>query len=162
MAAGGNRRRNFDDKARHFPRSVIAPGHGGLFYLTVCACYRSLPNLDQNVKRSSSLMAKLKEIKVEITKATFQVQGEMIMDFPSRKSKESSDSRRSRLLWPALVFFFVGSAICSFNPPANNGQQVVEGEQAMNSRSEGHEKERTDLKGGLAPSQIETATFALG
>ncbi|MHC1726762.1 MAG: hypothetical protein AB9866_12260 [Syntrophobacteraceae bacterium] len=87
---------------------------------------------------------------------------ERIMAFLSEKVKESIAAPRSRFIWAALVLFFIGSAICSFNPPADDGQKLIRGEQTMNSQSGSQANERTDLKSGVASSGIETATFALG
>ncbi len=84
------------------------------------------------------------------------------MDFPKRRLKELFAVPRRRLIWPSLVLFFVGSAICSFNPPADDGQQIIRRGNIMNSQSEGQTSERTDLRSGAASSETETATFALG
>jgi hypothetical protein len=70
----------------------------------------------------------------------------------------------SRLIWLALAGFFLGSALCPFNPPAQDGPQPVKQGEIMNSASE----VRTDIENEhlnrLASStgEIETATFALG
>ncbi len=85
------------------------------------------------------------------------------MAFPPQKLKGLSGTTGRRLIWTALVLFSVGGAICSFNPPADNGRPPMKEEQAMNTQSEevraGGEIGTGD---GAAPSQIETATFALG
>jgi len=71
---------------------------------------------------------------------------------------------RSRIVWLALAGFFLGSALCPFNPPAQDGLQPVKEGEIMNSASE----VRTDIENEhlnrLASStgEIETATFALG
>ncbi len=83
------------------------------------------------------------------------------MAFPLQRFKGSSGAPAGRLTWLALVLFFVGGAICSFNPPADDGQHI-KGEHVMNTQSESRANEGTDLKGGGGQSEIETATFALG
>ncbi|MFZ2446035.1 MAG: hypothetical protein WAW37_06740 [Syntrophobacteraceae bacterium] len=84
------------------------------------------------------------------------------MAFLRRRVKESFVVPRRRLIWASLVLFFVGGAICSFNPPADDGQRMIRREHIMESQTEGKTSGRTDLKGGAASAGIETATFALG
>jgi peptidoglycan/LPS O-acetylase OafA/YrhL len=84
------------------------------------------------------------------------------MDSLQRNWRKSFAARRNRLIWPALVLFLVGGAICSFNPSADVGQQSIRGEQNMKSQSAGQANQNTDLQGGAASPEAETATFALG
>jgi len=71
---------------------------------------------------------------------------------------------RARLIWLALAGFFLGSALCPFNPPAGDRPQAMKEGQVMNSPSESNASVETQHLYGLASasSQIETATFALG
>lgn len=71
---------------------------------------------------------------------------------------------RARLIWLALAGFFLGSALCPFNPPAADQPQTMKESEVMNSPLESKASEETQHFGGLAPasSEIETATFALG
>ena len=84
------------------------------------------------------------------------------MALKSRKLRDSFAGPGCRLVWPALVLFFVGGAICSFNPPAIDGQQFIKGEQIVNDKSESQANEKTGVKSGGSSAEIETATFALG
>ena len=71
---------------------------------------------------------------------------------------------RARLIWLALAGFFLGSALCPFNPPAADQPQTMKESEVMNSPLESKASEETQHFSGLAPasSEIETATFALG
>jgi hypothetical protein len=71
---------------------------------------------------------------------------------------------RARLIWLALAGFFLGSALCPFNPPAADQPQAMKESEVMNSPSESKASEETQHFNGLASasSEIETATFALG
>ena len=71
---------------------------------------------------------------------------------------------RARLIWLALAGFFLGSALCPFNPPAGDQPQTMKESEEMNSPSESKASVETQHFNGLASasSEIETATFALG
>ena len=43
---------------------------------------------------------------------------------------------RTRFIWLALAGFFLGSALCPFNPPAEDGPQQMKQGEIMNSPSE--------------------------
>jgi hypothetical protein len=84
------------------------------------------------------------------------------MTFASQKFKELFSAPRSKLIWSALILFFVGAAICSFNPPADSVRQTMKGVETMNSKPESQKAVNTGLKNNPTPSETETATFALG
>jgi hypothetical protein len=71
---------------------------------------------------------------------------------------------RSRLIWLALAGFFLGSALCPFNPPARDEPQPMKQGETMNSPSAiGTNMENEHyIRPASATGQIETATFALG
>ena len=71
---------------------------------------------------------------------------------------------RSRIIWLALAGFFLGSALCPFNPPAEDGPQPMKQGEIMNSPSESQTSvENKHFDGSAsATGEIETATFALG
>ncbi len=69
----------------------------------------------------------------------------------------------SRLIWLALAGFFLGSALCPFNPPAADEPPAMKGREIMNSPLESKTIEDDQQFNGLAAaSEIQTATFALG
>ncbi len=70
----------------------------------------------------------------------------------------------SRLIWLALGGFFLGSALCPFDPPADNGAQFVRQGEIMNNPSENRVNMESKQFHRLAPQtgQVETAAFALG
>jgi hypothetical protein len=71
---------------------------------------------------------------------------------------------RSRIIWLALAGFFLGSALCPFNPPAQDGPQLMKEGEVVNSTSEILANTDDELlnRSALAAGEIETATFALG
>ncbi len=71
---------------------------------------------------------------------------------------------RSRIVWLALAGFFLGSALCPFNPPAEHGPQQMKQGEIMNSPSEipAHMDNQPLARLASATGEIETATFALG
>jgi hypothetical protein len=71
---------------------------------------------------------------------------------------------RARIIWLALAGFFLGSALCPFNPPGDNGEQSVKQGEIMNSVSENQVNMESKPFSRPTPEtrQIETATFALG
>lgn len=73
-------------------------------------------------------------------------------------------SSRARLIWLALAGFFLGSALCPFNPPAADQLDSLKERAAMNSPSESLTNVENKHFNGLTStsSEIETATFALG
>jgi hypothetical protein len=81
-----------------------------------------------------------------------------------KRLKELVSSSRARLIWLALAAFFLGSALCPFNPPAGGRPNSMKEREAMNSPSEGRTNVENEHFNGLAAasSEIETATFALG
>ncbi len=82
------------------------------------------------------------------------------MAFRSGKLKELFRVPRSKIIWIALILFIGGAVICSFNPPAEDGQQNLERQLIMNNQSE--LRVRIDNIKETASSELETATFALG
>ncbi len=84
------------------------------------------------------------------------------MAIPIKDLKKFFLAPGSRRIWPVLILFFVGSAICAFNPPAGDRQQSVKEVQVMDNTYDQHLSETTDLKTGAMPAGFETATFALG
>lgn len=84
------------------------------------------------------------------------------MAFVSQNLKDSSAAPRGKLIWAALILFFVGAAICSFNPPSDSVRQIIQGEKTMNSIPENPKTGATDLKNGATSPESMTATFALG
>ena len=71
---------------------------------------------------------------------------------------------RSRIIWLALAGFFLGSALCPFNPPAEDGPQAMKQGEIMNSPSEvpANMDNQHLTRSASATGEIETATFALG
>ena len=71
---------------------------------------------------------------------------------------------RAKLIWLALVGFFLGSALCAFNPPADERQYSMKMGETMNNPSGSRINSENMRLSGLASasSEIETATFALG
>jgi hypothetical protein len=71
---------------------------------------------------------------------------------------------RVKVVWLALAGFFLGSALCPFNPPAAERQDSFRETTAMNSGSEGSTNMGDKSFNGpsATSSEIETATFALG
>ncbi len=71
---------------------------------------------------------------------------------------------RSRVIWLALAGFFLGSALCPFNPPAEDGPQPMKQETIMNSPSESQTSVEKKHFTGLASAtgEMQTATFSLG
>lgn len=84
------------------------------------------------------------------------------MDLRLRDFKGSFAVYRSRLIWPALALFFVGGAVCGFNPSADHGRQLVQEKQIMSGQPEGQVNDSKDREGGASSPETETATFALG
>ena len=73
-------------------------------------------------------------------------------------------TRRTELVWLALVGFFLGSAFCALNPPADDRQDSMKIGGKMSNPS-GSKLNSDDVRlSGLAaaPTEMETATFALG
>ncbi len=70
----------------------------------------------------------------------------------------------ARIIWLALAGFFLGSALCPFNPPAGEQPQAMKERETMNSPLESKTSADNHQFNGLAsaPSEVETATFALG
>jgi hypothetical protein len=71
---------------------------------------------------------------------------------------------RSRIVWLARAGFLLGSALCPFNPPAEDGPQQTKQEEIMNSASEmpANMDNQHLARSPSATGEIETATFALG
>ena len=71
---------------------------------------------------------------------------------------------RSRIIWLALAGFFLGSALCPFNPPAEDGLQPMKQGEIMNSPSQipTNMDNQHLTRSASATGEIETATFALG
>ncbi len=71
---------------------------------------------------------------------------------------------RGGIIWAALAAFFLGSTLCPFNPPAEDGPQPMKQGAIMNSSTEIQTSVEHKHFGGLASAtgEIETATFALG
>ncbi len=88
---------------------------------------------------------------------------DLVMDFPESRFTRFYTTPRNRLIWLALVGFFVGSAICPFNPPAPDGQKSMNTEETLtNPSNDNINKERIMSAIGAKSPEIETATFALG
>lgn len=82
--------------------------------------------------------------------------------FP-KKLTELVFAPRSRIVWLALAGFFLGSALCPFNPPAQEGPKIIKQGDKMNSASEIMAKvEDQHFTPSASTGEIETATFALG
>ncbi len=85
------------------------------------------------------------------------------MDSPKKRFAVLFATRRNRMIWLALVGFFVGSAICPFNPPARDETQSMRAEEAIRySSNDNRNKERTMPASEAKSQEFETATFALG
>jgi hypothetical protein len=86
------------------------------------------------------------------------------MTFLPKRLTEFVFAPRSRIVWLALAGFFLGSALCPFNPPAQDGPQQMKQGEIMNSPSESQTRVENKHFDGLpsATGEIETATFALG
>ncbi len=71
---------------------------------------------------------------------------------------------RARFIWLALAGFFLGSALCPFNPPSEDGPKQIKQGEIMNNPSESRMNIENMRLNRLAsaPSETETATFALG
>jgi len=86
------------------------------------------------------------------------------MTLSQKKIIESVFAPGTRIVWLALAGFFLGSALCPFNPPNDHGSQSVKEGEIMNTSAES--LTTIDNKHFLGPApekrQIETATFALG
>ncbi len=81
-----------------------------------------------------------------------------------KKMTEFAFAPRSRLVWLALAGFFLGSALCPFNPPAQDGPQQTKQGEIMNIASEipANMDNQHLARSAPATGEIETATFALG
>ena len=81
-----------------------------------------------------------------------------------KRLTEFAFAPRSRIVWLALAGFFLGSALCPFNPPAEDGQQKMKQGEIMNSPSESQTSVENKHFAGLTSATVEmqTATFALG
>ncbi len=81
-----------------------------------------------------------------------------------KRMTEFAFAPRSRIVWLALAGFFLGSALCPFNPPAEDGPQQIKQGEIMNSPSEiqANMDNQKIARPAPAAGQIETATFALG
>jgi hypothetical protein len=84
------------------------------------------------------------------------------MTFVSQKLKDSFAAPRGKLIWAALILFFVGAAICSFNPPSDSVRQIIQGEKTMNSIPENPTTGAADLDNNGPSPESMTATFAFG
>lgn len=84
------------------------------------------------------------------------------MDILRQRPEESTVVPPSGLIWPLLVLFLLGTAICSFNPPVQDGQDIVRKEYTMNAQTKSSASESTGPGSDTAPLKTETATFALG
>jgi hypothetical protein len=62
--------------------------------------------------------------------------GEFKMAFMQKRITELVFAPRSRLIWLALAGFFLGSALCPFNPPSEDGLQQIKQGTTMNGQSE--------------------------
>jgi hypothetical protein len=86
------------------------------------------------------------------------------VNFMPKKITDLAFAPRARLIWIALAGFFLGSALCPFNPPARDGQQSEKQGETMNNPAQdltNIEKEHFDTP-APATREIQTATFALG
>ncbi len=81
-----------------------------------------------------------------------------------KKLLESGNASRAGLIWLALAGFFLGSALCPFNPPVDDRPNSVKEGKKMNTTSESRTNiENTHVNASASTSpEIETATFALG
>jgi hypothetical protein len=81
-----------------------------------------------------------------------------------KRLTELTVAPRTRIIWLALAGFFLGSALCPFNPPAGDQPQTTKASEEMNRPSESQASVETQHFNRLASasSEIETATFALG
>jgi len=81
-----------------------------------------------------------------------------------KRLTEFAFAPRSRIVWLALAGFFLGSALCPFNPPAEDSPKPMKQGEIMNSASEIQvNMDNQHLTGSAsATGEIETATFALG
>ena len=84
------------------------------------------------------------------------------MDILRQRLEESTVVPPRGLIWTLLVLFLLGTAICSFNPPVQDGQDIVRKEYTMNAQTKSSGSERTGPWSDTAPLKTETATFALG
>jgi hypothetical protein len=76
---------------------------------------------------------------------------------------EFGSSRMPRIVWLALAAFFLGSALCPFNPPVDDRSNSVKDGKYMNTAAESSTNiENEHLKAVSMSQEIETATFALG
>jgi hypothetical protein len=71
---------------------------------------------------------------------------------------------RVRVIWLALAGFFLGSALCPFNPPAGDEPHSIKQGETMNAPLENPINTNTILldRQAMPAPEIETATFALG
>lgn len=71
---------------------------------------------------------------------------------------------RTRPIWLALAAFFLGSALCPFNPPAGDQADTAQKGEVMKSPSESRVDDENRHRNGSmsASSETQTATFALG
>jgi hypothetical protein len=71
---------------------------------------------------------------------------------------------RARVIWLALAGFFLGSALCPFNPPTADEPSSISQGETMNSAPERVTNTENKHFEHPIPStgEIETATFALG
>ncbi len=80
-----------------------------------------------------------------------------------QSSLEFGSSRMPRFIWLALAAFFLGSALCPFDPPVEDRSHSVKEENHMNSTAESSTNiENEHLKAASASPEFGTATFALG
>ncbi|MGO8944533.1 MAG: hypothetical protein ACLQJ7_12780 [Syntrophobacteraceae bacterium] len=81
-----------------------------------------------------------------------------------KRLTEFAFAPRSRIVWLALAGFFLGSALCPFNPPAEDGTQQIKQGEIMNSPSEipATMDNQHLVRPVATTAEIETATFALG
>jgi len=84
------------------------------------------------------------------------------MTYVSQKFKDSFAAPKGKLIWAALILFFVGAAICSFNPPSDGVPQIIQGEQTMNSILKNQTTGTVDLNNNGPSPESMTATFAFG
>ena len=86
------------------------------------------------------------------------------MNFQRHRLTELVLAPKAGLIWLALAGFFLGSALCPFNPPTGAQPDSAKERTTMNSQSESMTNVENKQFNGLTSvsPEIETATFALG
>jgi hypothetical protein len=85
------------------------------------------------------------------------------MKLPSRKQTESLSAQKNRLILLVVSTFFLGSAICPFNPPVGGELSTKQGEIMNHSTQSAVKKEMEEKNLPVSEAgELQTATFALG